>query len=46
MEGNSVTLVFYFQDWLYLTKNITFKQVITDNDILVGKKEGTLPFNF
>ena len=46
MEGNSVTLQFMFQDWLYLSQNISVTAIITDNDLLLGQKEGLLKIPF
>ena len=46
MEGNSVTIQFMFQDWRYLSQNISTSAIVTDNDVLLGLKEGqlTIPF--
>lgn len=42
MPGNSISIEFTFQDWLYLSQQIKTSAIITDNDILLGLKEGTL----
>ena len=42
MPGNSVSIEFMFQDWLYLSQQIQTSAIITDNEILLGVKEGTL----
>lgn len=46
MPGNTVTLTFAFQDWKYLSKNMTFPHVETDSKVLNEGKEGFFEIDF
>ena len=40
--GSQVTVSIDFRDFRYLSNLIKFQQVVTDPDIISGKKEGTI----
>lgn len=46
MEGNSLNLQFMFQDWLYLSQNISVSTIVTNNNVLLGTEEGQLKLPF